>query len=196
MNRTGLLFTAAILGLSMIGAKDDGCNGTHQPTQEVKDQAVVQDQQRLYATTQPVPVFKWSQDRDNLVQIYKQKNEARTTYAVVRSQGTGEILWHCPSIGFPIPADTQLTNPLQAFWRDYSGTASAVIEQAEPNGLFTSKNTDGTYVLCVDDKGNVSPQYTEEKVEVFSRPVSIEKGKVVFTDGAPSMKIEQRSQPK
>ncbi|MFI5296559.1 MAG: hypothetical protein ACHREM_00555 [Polyangiales bacterium] len=156
---------------------------------EERDSSKVDDQQKVYATAQPIPTFKWSQDRDNLIQIYKMKNEARTTYAVVRAAGTGDVLWYCQSVGFPIPADTQLTNPLQ---RSYE---SAVIEQPEPNGLFSSKHTDGTYVLCVEPDGTVSPQYTESKVEVFSRPVKIdESGKVVFLGGVPSMKIEKHAQ--
>jgi hypothetical protein len=155
---------------------------------EEADRSRVNSQQELYATNQPVPMFKWSQDRDNLIQIYKMKNESRTTYSVVRAAGTGEILWHCPSIGFPIPADTQITNPLQVMYQH-----GGVIEQAEPNGLFTSKNTDGTYVICVLPDGSLAPQYTEQKAEVFTRPVKIELGKVVFVDGAATMVIQKHN---
>ena len=169
------------LAFAACGA-DTGCRSS-----EDDDRVLVNDQQKLYATTQPLPVFKWSQDRDNLIQVYRMKNEARSTFAVVRSQGTGEILWSCPSVGFPLPADTQLTNPLQVA---YSAT---VIEQAEPNGLFSSKNSDGTYVICASPDGTLSPQYTEEKVEVFTRPVKVEAGRVVFIDGAPTMKIEKHA---
>ena len=157
---------------------------------ESLDQDRVDQQQKVYAQTQPIPFFKWSQDRDNLIQIYKMKNEARATYAVVRSI-TGEILWHCPSIGFPIPADTQLTNPLQM--EHYHG---AVIEQAEPNGLFSSKHTDGTYVICVLPDGTLSPQYSESKVDTFTRPVKVVtvdgKDKITFLDGPASMIIERK----
>lgn len=173
-----VVFVVAVLGLLCVGADD--CS-----SQESKDRDTVAEQQRIYGTTQPVPMFKWSQDRDNLIQIYRMKNEARTTYAVVRSM-TGEILWHCPSVGFPIPADTQLTNPLQPV-HGYG----AVVEQAEPNGLFSSKNTDGTYVICVLGDGSLTPQYTESKVEVFTRPVKVEDGKVVFIDGKSTMVLEK-----
>lgn len=176
-------FVSLSLLLAFLGACE------YQEAADTKDKAVVNEQQKVYATTQPIPTFKWSQDRDNLIQIYKQKNDARNTYAVVRSSGTGEILWHCPSIGFPIPADTQLTNPLQILYATSAGVG--VVEQAEPNGLFTSKNTDGTYVFCVDSQGNVSPQYTELKAEVFTRPVKVENGKVVFLDGVPTMTIQK-----
>lgn len=185
MKRLPYFLAIFLFALLSLGADDCDCGGS-----EGHDKSIVQEQQNIYATTQPIPVFKWSQDRDNLIQIYKMKNEARNTYAVVRAMGTGEILWHCPSVGFPLPADTQLTNPLQT----YAGSA-AVIEQAEPNGLFSSKHTDGTYVICVSEDGSLTPQYTEAKVEVFSRPVKIEDGKVVFIAGAPTMKMEKHGHP-
>ena len=103
-------------------------------------------------------------------------------------------MWHCASVGFPLPADTQLTNPvkLEGRWHKHGldHFMGGQIEQAEPNGLYTSKNTDGTYVLCVDDQGVVSPQYTEEKVEAFTRPIKIVDGKVEFQAGAPSMVVK------
>ena len=172
-----------IIILSMCLLMMISCDQTAE--QEHQDRIKVNNQQKIYAITQPVPEFRWSQDRDNLIQIYTMKNDARATYAVVRSSGTGEILWHCPSIGFPIPADTQLTNTLQTVYESGYG----VIEQAEPNGLFTSKNTDGTYIICVLGDGSLSPQYTELKAEVFTRPVKIENGKVVFIEGKSSMVI-------
>lgn len=171
-------YNIGFIGLILIAASS--CD-----TSEEVDSKRVNDQQSLYATTQPIPQFKWSQDRDNLIQIYKMKNEARVTHSVVRSQGTGSILWDCPSIGFPLPADTQLTNPLQRVYN------AAVIEQAEPNGLYSSKNTDGTYVICVLEDGSLSPQYTEAKVDTFTRPIKVEDGKVVFLGGAATMVIQR-----
>jgi hypothetical protein len=190
--------TISLLVIAALGAM---CMAPDCEGQEGKDREQVEGQQTVYAVNQPIPTFKWSQDRDNLIQIYKMKNEARVTYAVARAFGTGEILWHCPSIGMPIPADTQLTNPLQRVYNH-----GAVIEQAEPNGTFTSKNTDGTYVLCVLPDGTITPQYTELKIEVFSRPVKVETvvvrddqnkvirqyDKVVWAEGKPSMSIKKK----
>jgi hypothetical protein len=182
------LLATIFLGLS-------ACDRTQ--SADSKDTKVVDEQQAVYAQSQPIPVFKWSQDRDNLIQIYRQKaTESRNTYTVVRSYGTGEIMWHCASVGFPLPADTQLTNPvkLDSRWvtNGVNHYIDGQVEQAEPNGLYTSKNTDGTYVLCVDDQGVISPQYTEEKVEAFTRPVKIVEGRVEFQSGAPSMVVKPK----
>jgi len=46
-------------------------------------------------------------------------------------------------------------------------TGRKVNEQTEPNGLFSSKNTDGTWVLFVDENGDIAPIYSEHKVTVF-----------------------------
>ena len=132
-----------------------------------KDKQITNAAMTQLLTNQPTPKFDYSQDRDVLIQIYVAKNEARMTYSSIDSI-TGQHLFDCPSIGFAIPADTQLTNPLQSIGY-YS--APAVVEQAEPNGLYSSKNTDGTYVLCVRKNGDIVPIYTEQKVTTFPFPV-------------------------
>lgn len=137
-----------------------GCNSTS--NSKIRKQ--VDNQQEHYDMVQPIPSFDYSIPRDILTQIYKVvTTEARNTYTLIQSM-TGEVIFYGPSLGYGIPVDTQLTNPLCTYG-DF--TDSAVIEQAEPNGLFSSKNTDGTWVLFVDDNGDVTPVYTEQKVTTF-----------------------------
>lgn len=155
------------------------------------DSRTVDSQQKVYSRNQPIPFFDWSQDRDALIQIYVAKNEARTTYTVVTADGSGQVLFTCPSVGFAIPADTQLTNGLQAL--DYTGYP--VVEQAEPNGLYSSKNTDGTYVLCVREDGNITPVYTEAKVTTYPFPVRVENGQIVDAGGSSSIILDLTRKP-
>jgi type II secretory pathway pseudopilin PulG len=132
---------------------------------EKSDRETVNSQQEHYQDVQPIPFFDFSNPRDVLIQIYKTvTTEARNTYTVIQSM-TGEVVFYGPSIGYAIPADTQLTNGLQPSWGN-DGRA-ATIEQAEPNGLFSSENTDGTWVLFVDLNGDVTPVYTEQKVTTY-----------------------------
>jgi len=77
---------------------------------------------------------------------------------------TGVTKFHGPSLGYGIPADVSRTNPLRPA---YNRISSPIIEQAEPNGLFSSKNTDGTWVLFLDADGDATPVYTEHKVSTF-----------------------------
>lgn len=159
--------------------------------QEDRDRRAVNSQQSHYADVQPVPRFDYSIPRDVLIQIYKVvTSDARVTYTAVESV-TGVTRWQCPSISYGLPVDTQLTNPLQ---RDLPG--DAVIEQSEPNGLFSSKNTDGTYVLCIDFNGDIAPVYSEHKVTTW--PFIVKKnadGEWVRADRTPtSFKINLKRQ--
>lgn len=137
-------------------------------------QRAVEGQQAHYVTVQPIPYFDFSFERDVVIQLYKARNEARQTHSVITSQGTGDVIFTCPSIGDGIAADQQLTNPLAPYRGSNEGySEGTVVEQPEPNGLFSSKNTDATYILCIMDNGDVVPVYTEQKVTSFPFEVEI-----------------------
>lgn len=160
------MFALPLLFVAFVGADD--CSGGQDFRD--RDRDIVNDQQAHYASTQPIPFFDYSMPRDVLIQIYRAIIAGnRNTYTIVESI-TGETKWECPSIGYPIPADTQLTNPLKTAYHYHD---SAVIEQPEPNGLFSSKNTDGTWILCVDINGKPVPIYTEQKATAF--PFAVKK---------------------
>ena len=82
----------------------------------------------------------------------------------------GMVEGDCPSMGFGIPYSTSLTNPLKL-----SGTHrdSSVIEQAEINGVFPSKNTSATWTMCTNDIGSLEPIYIESRVTVYPYTVKV-----------------------
>jgi len=139
-----------------------GCDG-----QERKDRQLVARQQSQYAASQPVPAFDWSLERHLLIQLYQLRNKKVATHSVWRSD-RGLIEGDCASIGFGMPYDTSITNPLK---RSYEG---AVIEQAEPNGIYASKNTTATWVMCASASGMIEPVYVETKVTVYPYPVKVD----------------------
>lgn len=153
MKKMVLLFVLLVIILSACSSSDF--------VESVK----VDEQQSQYRDNQPIPSFDWSLERDILIQLYLKRNEAIATYTIITYSVGGAPIYECPSIGYPLPADTQLTNPLKVT------TSGAVIEQAEPNGLFTSDNAFGTWVLCVLDDGTVYPVYTEQNATAFPFPV-------------------------
>lgn len=140
-----------------------------------QDRILVDNQQEVYQVKQPLPFFDYSFERDIVTQIYTARNDALNTWSVWRS-ATGEVEDWCPSIGFGIPYDTQLTNPLKS---EYFSSGRPVTEQAEPNGLFSSKNTAATWVLCQLPNGDIAPVYIETRVTVYPWPIKIEGNKVV-----------------
>ncbi len=141
----------------------------YEDSSEEKDQAAVQDQQALYGISQPVPHFDYSLERDMTEQLYRARNEHVATWTVWRSD-MGTIEGDCPSTGFPLPYDTSLTNPLQMVAGYQSVTA---IEQAEPNGIFASKNSTATWIRCVIDDVE-APVYVESKVTAYPFPVDVD----------------------
>jgi hypothetical protein len=151
-----------------------GCEQTD--SQERKDQKAVQMQQSQYGKAQPIPVYDFSLERDLLIQLYNIRNKRVSTHSVWRSD-RGMIEGDCPSMGFGIPYDTSLTNPLQATDEDQRGfhnSSLTAIGQAEPNGIFASTNTAATWVMCVGKAGIIEPMYIETKVTVYPGPVEVD----------------------
>lgn len=163
------------------------CLGVNECGQESKDRETVQMQQSQYAARQPIPIFDWSLERHLVIQLYGIRNKRVITHAVWRGD-MSVIEGDCPSIGFGIPFDTSLTNPLQ---RD--GSNGAVIEQAEPNGLFASKQTSATWVMCSDGAAGIEPIYVEGKVTVYPYPVKVDYDKNRVTKaGASSVTLNSK----
>lgn len=166
LNRKHTLVALPLAALLVMG---NSCE-----TQETRDARKVDRQQEQYATAQPVPMFDWSLERDILVQLYQARNQNVATYSVWRS-ATGVIEDHCPSIGYGLPYDTSLTNPLRL--ASPNNNQSSVVEQAEPNGIFASKVTSATWVFCTvdSDKGAViAPIYVESRVTAYPYPVTVD----------------------
>lgn len=157
-----------LAGLTVLVALS-GCN--IEKTQDSKDRAAANAQQSQYAKSQPVPKYNWSLERHLVIELQNARNLKAATHSVWRSN-TGLIEGDCASIGFGIPYDTSLTNPLKAVGnRAYSLTS---IEQAEPNGIFISKNTSATWVMCSGDNGSIEPIYIESKVTVYPYPLDVD----------------------
>ena len=161
-------------------------------TPEAKDKATVRAQQSQYSAAQPVPSFDFSLERQATIDLYLIRNDTVSTHSVVFSD-QGNILFDCPSIGYGLPYDTSLTNPLKSEWKHSSAhqavaVGSAVTGQAEPNGVYASTNTSATWMFCVDESGLATPVYTESKLSVFPFAVDIDydKGFVAPRSGAKS----------
>lgn len=144
--------------------------GCDQATQETKDKKQVQAQQSQYAIAQPIPAYNWSLERDLLIKLYNLRNQKVSTHSVWRSD-YGMIEGECSSMGYGLPYDTSLTNPLQSYGR--STYALTSIGQAEPNGVFASTNTAATWVMCIGNTGMIEPHYVESKVTVYPYPVKV-----------------------
>lgn len=164
--RIWILALVAILAIIMIA----GCATEDKSVKKEQDQ--VSRQQLVYTDNQPAPWFDYSLQRDLWVQFYKAANESVSTWTYITDQ-FGNLRFETPSQGYPIPYDTQLTNPWKTTTQHIGNGnwIDGVVSQAEPNGLFTGQNTDATIVMATNDDGTLSPIYTELKTTAFPFPV-------------------------
>ncbi len=163
------IFAIILTAILLVGCAQEG--------QESKDAAVADRQQAQYAIGQPIPVYDWSLERHLLIELYNARNMRAATHSVWRSI-TGVIEGDCPSMGFGIPYDTSLTNPIKGSVYRPAGTTGdykvLTVEQAEPNGVFASKNTAATWVMCTGDAGIIEPVYVETKVTAYPYPLTVD----------------------
>ncbi len=150
-----------------------------------KETSRVEQQQNVYVDSQPIPAFDWSLERHIFIELYEARNNAVKTYSYIRNW-QGEIIWSCDSIGFPLAANMQLTNPAKIA-DSYVQGGFAILPQAEPNGLFSSPSNVGTYVFCVNSDGTISPSYFEMTVETHLSPLTVDGSKL---SGDGGLKIE------
>jgi hypothetical protein len=99
--------------------------------------------------------------RDKMVPTY--------TYLVGEQAGIiGEKI--CDSLGYGIPYATQFTNP-QKIAAQAHQVGYAVLPQADPNGLFSPAQADGTWVMCkVPGSDKIMPQFIEPKIITLTFP--------------------------
>lgn len=178
MKHNKLLLVSLLVVLAVILS---AC-GPSANSQEAKGAGGVEKQQALYIQYQPKPWFDWSLERSLMIQLYVARNTSLSTFSYHYNDYLGIIGWSCDSIGMPIPGGTQLTNPESA---DYysNGAGYVVLPQAEPNGLYSPDTSAGTYVMCVNDDGTVSPEYHEFNVEAATIKYVTVNGELIKADG-------------
>jgi hypothetical protein len=119
------------------------------------------------ATATGMPAIVNFAERKMLKRILEIRDQAinTTTYIVDMNGHPHKI---CDSIGYGFPYSTQFTNPSQNPLKD------VVLSQAEPNGLFSSPTSEGTWISCVDpaNKHNMQVVYVEPRVIVSPFPLS------------------------
>ncbi len=188
MKKYILIVLALVLSIALFGCEETS-NAT---TARRAEQAAVGNQDATYVENQPVPFFNYSLPRDLWIQFYKAStaNVVNTWSCEVSDYGApiSEIY---ESVGYPIPMDTQLTNPQKI--ADSYQSGYAIIPQSEPNGLYTSPNTNATIIMVADGKGNVAPIYSEHKVQCWSFPVKWDENKKIFVrDGKASVTLKTK----
>lgn len=166
MKKPGFIVNGALLLLLAIAAiAVAGCGGSNEGESEgLKDEHDVQSRiEDNYAKAQPVPALTNSQVRQNLIEIQEAIAEGVETTSFFFNLGDQDPVKTCPSVGVPIPASAQLTNPEQAITQatlNHSSGGNVTLPQMDPDGIYTGE-TSGTYVLCIEAEGKPYVSYWE-----------------------------------
>ncbi len=161
-----ILSTFAVM---LFGVSLAACSSTTPSAVSQEQRATANDLQQLLQS-QPVPNFNWSQLRQTLIDIETAQAQTTQTTSFMFNMGVTDPISSCPSIGFPLAATTELTNPKQAVWNSNgSGLSGVSIAQIDPNGVYSGNST-GTYVLCVNADGSTYVDYWEGYVQTVSGP--------------------------
>lgn len=180
-----LLFTALIVA---------GCTEDNTQTATSKEQQQQATGLAAMLKSQPVPKFDWSQIRQTQIDAETAQANTTQTTTFFFVQGVQSPVFACPSIGFPVPGDSQLSNPQQLVTGDYLGSgqgyAYGTVGQIEPNGIYSGQ-TAATFVLCVGSGGKVYMHHAEEIVHAVAGPAVWDlKTHQIQITGAPTFKVK------
>ena len=175
MNSRLKLVASTVGGLLAVALILSASNGPSAQTKAVNnDQATSAAALLQLQRAQPIPLYTYSQLRETLIEVETAQATTTQTTTFFFNQGVVNPTSSCPSIGFPLAADTQLTNPSQIAHSGY------VIPQADPTGVYTGAST-GTYVVCVNPSGHTYIDYWEGFVQTVSGPAVWSNGSIHLT---------------
>lgn len=146
-----------------------GCDST--PSANRQEGQAQQGISQQLVQNQPIPGIRFSQMRQNLIEIEQAESRGvQTTTFMFAGNYFADPVQVCPSIGVPIPNTASLSNPDQPLNAGYHDTA--VIAQMDPNGVYAPPSSSGTFVQCVGGDGKVEPVYAEGNVHAVFGPAT------------------------
>lgn len=162
----GLISLVTLVGLAACSSQGSSTNTVK--AEQRKQTAITKQLEQ----NQPVPVVKFSQLRQNLIEIKLAEAKGVQTTSFFFNMGIKDPVFSCPSIGAPIDAGDQLTNPNQIVHDGYpNGGAALTIDQMDPTGEYSTGNgSSGTYSVCLDGNGDEFAQYWEGHVMTIFAP--------------------------
>lgn len=155
---------AGAFGLVVIlcGAQN-GCDDTDSVQRDQQEQLTMQG-----TTAVGMPGIRNWAERKMLKAVLEQRDQFQATYAYTQDM-QGRLHFFCNSAGYGLPYSTQFTNPHKI---SYQHGNVGVIEQADPNGLYSPASADGTWVYCNNPATHqMEVQYVEPHIVVTTFPM-------------------------
>lgn len=178
------LAAAALLSLGLAG-----CNSGNSQNSAINNSSNTGVETTM-DNNQPAPIFDHSDIRATAIEIEAIQALGENTTSFAFLPGVKDPIWSCPSLGEPVPASAEITNPQQVdpdTNPGHSSSTSLALPNMDPNGIYPGDTT-GTYVLCVNSQGVPYAHYWEGYIDAVSGPATWDAatGQVVVT-GTPAM---------
>lgn len=153
---------AATAGVAVLMLTAAACGSSKVNSSTVHNQKVEAGQETIYNTNQPIPVFSYSQQRQTLIDVLNAEANPTPTTTFFFNLGVANPVSSCPSIGYPVSATDELSNPDQLTRSGQNGyNIEGAIPQIDPNGIYSGGSSTGTYALCRNNSGTPYAFYWE-----------------------------------
>lgn len=151
------------------------------------------DQLTQYTKAQPIPYFKWSLERQILIDAEVASAMGDQSTSFFFNFGVQDPILVCTSLGNAVPDSAQLSNPEQVVGNKQNKVLPSgdwtTLPQMEPFGIHTSPSSVGTYAICIIN-GKPILQRAEETVHTVMAPAKWDAAKhqIVIT-GNPTTQV-------
>jgi hypothetical protein len=169
----------AIASLALLGLGAAGCSSSSTAGTNV-EQAHSNDQLTQYTQAQPIPYFKWSLERQILIDAEVASAQGDQSTSFFFNFGIQDPILVCTSLGQAVPDSAQLSNPEQVVGNKQNKVLPSgdwtTLPQMEPFGIHTSPSSVGTYAICIIN-GKPVLQRAEETVHTVMAPARWDEAK-------------------
>jgi len=155
------------LVLLCLGAFVASCDATS-PTDQAQTIATENIMAEAHAKIGMPDIVHFTERRHarDLLALRDKKGLTTFTYVV---DADGNLHKVCRSSGYGLPMSVQYTNPEKFDYEYYSSNENYygyTLPQPDPNGLFMPSGLSATYVMCLDEKQQIQPIYSEPNLIV------------------------------
>lgn len=160
--------TTVLFGLLIAGGLVAGCSTQ---TSGIGQQQAAQSQIEVQSNAAVgMPAITNFTEKKDLKMIYELRDKANLVTYMYTQALNGKWVYQGQAVGFPIPYSTEYTNPMMYDSNASNGNYAVILPQADPNGLYSSQNTQADWIMREGPHG-LYPAYIEPNVYVT--PVKI-----------------------
>lgn len=165
-----IIICCFILCVVGIGCIEDTSTPTSDNIQAKQTEQALSEAQRQIG----MPNIINFQQRKMMKMIYELTDkEDVITYAYLKSDYSGKLIFIGKCIGYGVPFSAQFTNPEKIVHENnYQGGSFGTLPQADPNGLFMPTSSSATWLMMIDPSNNKPrPVYIEPEIVVSPFPL-------------------------